>query len=52
MADMAKMVWGGVGAAIAVVTIVTVSNVVVSWITSGRWTVSKAADYLVGRIGL
>ena len=52
MADMAKMMWGGLGAAIAVVTIVPVSNVVVSWITGGRWTVSKAADDLEGRCGL
>jgi|8_EtaG_2_1085327.scaffolds.fasta_scaffold196331_2 multisubunit Na+/H+ antiporter MnhB subunit len=52
MANIGQMMWGGVGLAVAVVTVLTVSNVGVSWISSGRWTVSKAADDLIGRLGI
>jgi hypothetical protein len=51
MATAGQMMWGGLGAAVAVVTILTVSNIMTSWLSGGRWTVSKAADDLVGRIG-
>ena len=52
MANAWNMMWGGLGAAVAIVTIVTVSNIGVSWLSGGRWTVSKAADDLVARVGL
>jgi|TARA_R100001163_G_C4969240_1_gene129821 hypothetical protein len=45
-----KMMFAGVGAAVGVVTIVALTNVMVSLVSGGRYTASSIADNVVGRV--
>ena len=50
MANALDMMMAGFVATLGIVTVLTVSNVIVSFATGGRTTVSAEADKFVGRV--
>ena len=50
MANALDMAMAGFFATLGIVTVLTVSNVMVNWISGGKTTVSTEAEKLVGRV--